>query len=173
MLTTHRPDAFCLLETKSSAPSNPPRFIQRLGFTEHLAIPSDGYAGGIWLFWNPFLISINVLFSSTQLIHCFLSQGSKSMYATLAYIRPTSAMKQAFWNQARDIAATIQGPWVLMGDLNDIALDSERAPPRNGTGTGMRSQQFRDNIQSCNLLDMEASGAKFTWIRTENGIVTL
>ena len=129
MLITHKPNAFCLLETKSSAPSDLPRFIRRLGFSEHLKIPSDGCAGGIWLFWNPNLISISVLISSTQLIHCFCSQGPKGLSVTLAYVRPDSTMKQTFWNQAREIAAAIQGSWVLMGDLNDIALESERAPP--------------------------------------------
>ena len=145
--------------------------MQRLGFTENYQVPSDGLVGGIWLFWNPTSISINILHLESQLIHCKILQDTKELQATFAYVQPFTDKKIEFWNQAEAISRTAQGPWILMGDLNDIVFEFERAPQRNGSGT--RSQQFREYIQACDLIDMEASGCKYTWIREQNGRATL
>ena len=133
LLTSYKPDAICLLETKAST-REPPRFLSRLGFSETFQVPSTGLAGGLWLFWNPNLISISILRSESQLIHSGLSQGNNELNATFTYVQPSTEKKLEFWSQAEDISRSSSGPWILMGDLNDIAFESERAPQRNGSG---------------------------------------
>ena len=166
LLNLHRPDAICLIETKASS-REPPRFLSKLGFTENYQVPSTGLAGGIWLFWNPVSIIISVIESESQLIHCHLLQGNNELNATFAYIQPSTEKKREFWSQAEEISRTTLGPWILIGDLNDIAFESERAPQRNGSTTS--SLRFREHIQDCDLIDMESSGCKFTWIREQHG----
>lgn len=170
IMTSYKPDMICLLETKASF-RLPPRFFARMGFSENFQVPSAGLAGGIWLFWNPNLISIQIINSESQLIHCFLSQESKSLHATFAYVQPHAHKKEEFWQQAVQLSQNIRGPWILMGDFNDIAYETERSPQNRGPMP--RSVRFREHVHSCALMDMEASGCKYTWIQRRNGSVIL
>lgn len=52
-------------------------------------------------------------------------------------------------------------PWLLAGDFNEIKSPLEKKG--GGRVNEMRCARFNDWIQSCNLIDIEASGPFFTW----------
>lgn len=90
----HRPEAICFLETKALAQSNPDlRFMLGLGYNNDFQIPSLGFVGGLWFFWNSNSVVLDVLSSTNQFIHCSFFQGSREGLITFAYVQPRSSLK--------------------------------------------------------------------------------
>jgi hypothetical protein len=55
----------------------------------------------------------------------------------------------------------MSGAWMIAGDFNDIKCEEEK---RGGARVSVRKcNKFRERIDDCRLIDMEASGPKFTW----------
>ncbi|GLT38080.1 hypothetical protein SLA2020_123490 [Shorea laevis] len=128
-------------------------------------------AGGLWLFWRSSSVSLEILHSSPQFMHCSLSQQQVNCLATFVYVQPHVAMKELFWADLRSLAQNIVDSWVVLGDFNDIRTVDE-ASPRAMRGF-VRAQHFRERIESCGLHSLEPLGCKFTWIRKQSGRVLL
>jgi hypothetical protein len=65
------------------------------------------------------------------------------------------------WEDLLSIANTMNEPWLLAGDFNDIACEEEK---KGGARVCMRKcNNFQARINSCNLLDLGAMGYKYTW----------
>ncbi|GKU90588.1 hypothetical protein SLEP1_g4569 [Rubroshorea leprosula] len=64
-------------------------------------------------------------------------------------------------------AATMQGSWIVMGDMNDV-LSVEEVSPTPNCGFS-RAQVFRDRLDGCGLFSKEALGCHFTWTKKRNG----
>ena len=120
VLRHHRPDAICLLETKASAALSSLPFMIRLGFDKNYQIPSAGFAGGLWLFWQSNSVQIDILCSTNQSIHCSLMQGAQQLLLSFVYARPNPRLKAMLWRDLENFAvATTQGntvPWFILGD---------------------------------------------------------
>ncbi|GLT24835.1 hypothetical protein SLA2020_000040 [Shorea laevis] len=167
----HCPDVICFLETKADSASDALKFLRRLGFDKDHQIPSQGMAGGLWLFWRSSFVTLDVICSSSQFIHCSLSQQQISCLVTFVYVQPHVAMKDLFWTELERLARGFSGSWVVMGDFNDI-ISVEEASPVATRGFG-RAQHFRDRVTQCNLHSTEPLGCKYTWVRKHNGRVLL
>ncbi|GLU14892.1 hypothetical protein SLE2022_314330 [Rubroshorea leprosula] len=171
LIKMNRPDVICFLETKTDSATNALRFLRRFGFDKDYQIPSQGRAGGLWLFWCSNTVSLEILNSSSQFIHCALTQSQIACLVTFVYIQPHVAMKDLCWEQLRDLAEHVNDNWVVMGDFNDI-LTVEEASPKATRGF-MRAQRFRDRLTSCGLHSTEPLGCRYTWLRKQNGRVLL
>ncbi|GLT30193.1 hypothetical protein SLA2020_050080 [Shorea laevis] len=171
LIKMHRPDIICLLETKVDCFTDALSFLKRFNFDKEYQVPSQGKAGGLWLFWRSSSVCLEVLHSSPQLIHCSISQQQVAYLATFVYVQPHAAQKDLFWNQLNDLAQHITNSWVVMGDFNDILTVDEVSP--RATRGFVRAQRFRDRIASCGLHSTAALGCKFTWVRKQNGRVVL
>ncbi|XP_042056297.1 uncharacterized protein LOC121800870 [Salvia splendens] len=70
------------------------------------------------------------------------------------------------WDKLREISVKMEGlPWLVGGDFNTFVSKEERQGSRlNRTGEML---DFVDAINDCQLLDLGADGAKFTWARGE------
>ncbi|GLT34631.1 hypothetical protein SLA2020_091370 [Shorea laevis] len=133
LIKMNRPDVICFLETKTDSAIAAPKFLRRLGFDKDYQIPSQGRAGGLWLFWCSMVLKLEILCSSSQFIHCSLHQKEVSCSITFAYVQPDAAMKDLFWDEVSGIAQDIQSSWIVMGDFNDI-LSVEEASPKATRG---------------------------------------
>ncbi|GLT68417.1 hypothetical protein SLA2020_406500 [Shorea laevis] len=171
LIKMNHPDVICFLETKTNSATNAMRFLRRFGFDKDYQVPSQGRAGGLWLFWCSSSVRLEILHSSSQFIHCVLAQHQVACLVTFVYIQPHVAVKDLCWDQLRALAQHVAGNWVVMGDFNDI-LSVEEASPRATRGF-VRAQRFRDRLSSCGLHSTEPLGCKYTWLRKQNGRVLL
>lgn len=91
------PDVLVLLETRSNSAFTL-SLPKSLNFSNNVRIPSDGYAGGLWLFWTENNFSLKIVKENYQFFHCEVTERDKpSWYLTLAYVRPNTQDKEEFW----------------------------------------------------------------------------
>ncbi|GKV09037.1 hypothetical protein SLEP1_g20594 [Rubroshorea leprosula] len=171
LIKMQRPDIICFLETKADSSTTALNFMRRFGFDRDHQVFSQGMAGGIWLFWRSSTVCLDVLHSSSQLIHCIVSQQQVTCLLTFVYVQPHVTQKDIFWCQLREIASQITENWIVMGDFNDILSIDEASPC--AIRSFAHTQRFRDRVSSCGLHSTDSLGCKFTWVRKQHGRVLL
>ncbi|XP_031108411.1 uncharacterized protein LOC116012876 [Ipomoea triloba] len=129
-----------------------------------------GFAGGLLLLWNQSNINLEIVGHTSQSIHSKVKQGSDDLFITFSYVRPNLLAKTGFWENCSLFGNNIQGPWVILGDFNDIA--STDGQWGSDTISNSSPQRFVDAFSLCGLLDMGFSGPKFTWCRSVGNKIT-
>nr|BAE79385.1 unnamed protein product [Ipomoea batatas] len=162
LLSTTKADALCLLEIRSSKAEKMIALASRLGLTNHFIVNPLGFAGGLLLLWKPAL-NLSVISHNSQAIHTLASHRLGNCFITFAYIRPNTFAKCRFWEYCKQLANSIQSPWMVVGDLNDIATSDEQWGSSSLNYTSL--QNFVDAYSDCGLLDPGSSGPNFTWCR--------
>ncbi|KAK4275816.1 hypothetical protein QN277_018836 [Acacia crassicarpa] len=152
-----------ILETHCSKEDSARRADQ-LGFSHMELIDSEGYSGGIWCFWEPTISHVAVLEHHHQYMHLKITCVTGcSWILTVVYASPSNAGRRTLWSNLSRLTQTIQGAWLIGGDLNGAMLHSERRS----------SATFRTSYD-CDLLswvdmhdmrDVGFVGPKFTWKR--------
>ncbi|GLT80127.1 hypothetical protein SLA2020_515820 [Shorea laevis] len=167
----HKPDVICFLETKAEANVHALRFMAKFGFDKQFKVDSQGRAGGLWLFWKSSTVYLDIIFTTSQFIHCSISNQHVSFLITFVYVQPHGELKNVFWETVAALTPSITGKWIAMGDFNDI-ISVDEASPR-AVGRFARAQKFRDRLDKCGLQSKDALGCAFTWIRKSNGRIIL
>lgn len=139
------------------------RIAKKCGLDKPFIVDVRGQSSGIWLLWNSEVWKVEVLGSSSQLIHmkvafkhnspCFLT----TCYGSLHYVQ-----RQDLWRQLRDIHVDLSGPWAIMGDLNATLSPNERSGPPFASPLRPKSG-LANAINLCNLIDAGYVGDPFTW----------
>ncbi|KAF7822605.1 ribonuclease H [Senna tora] len=70
--------------------------------------------------------------------------------------------REKIWLQLSALKGKINGPWLMMGDFNDILYPSE---VNGGSFYQGRANKFADMMNNCDLMDLDCKGPKFTWRR--------
>ncbi|XP_074313570.1 uncharacterized protein LOC141648752 [Silene latifolia] len=68
--------------------------------------------------------------------------------------------REALWTNLKRLAKNVHGPWVLGGDFNCVIKGEERL---GGNVTQAESEPFQDCLKECNMVDIQAEGAFYTW----------
>ncbi|KAK8585316.1 hypothetical protein V6N13_076190 [Hibiscus sabdariffa] len=90
-------------------------------------------------------------------------EASGSVYMlSLVYASPSVSRRKVLWPHLRSLAASVNCPWVLMGDFNATIAASER---KGGAGSVRASRDFQSFIFDSSLRDMGFKGPEFTWSR--------
>ncbi|XP_019260707.1 PREDICTED: uncharacterized protein LOC109238677 [Nicotiana attenuata] len=84
--------------------------------------------GRIWVGWRRASVAVNIRYSTTQLIHCFVEDRQSQFNCELTYVYGynTIAGRKPLWDQLRNIRGSINGPWILLGDFNTILFSDDR-----------------------------------------------
>ncbi|KAJ4832557.1 hypothetical protein Tsubulata_000126 [Turnera subulata] len=137
------------------------RIIRRLNFSHSHRIEARGFSGGIWLLWDGNLISVDVLFNHTQLMHVRLTKGNESFLFTAVYASPQEKWRRFCWKNIEALAEGISEPWLLAGDFNAVLAGHERKDRfgRNGT----TNIHFRNCVVMSRLLEIDSAGSVYTW----------
>ncbi|KAI9109121.1 hypothetical protein K1719_019744 [Acacia pycnantha] len=88
-------------------------------------------------------------------------RGSPSFCLTAVYAIPSLDQKRILWEELESYADSISEPWVLIGDFNNIAAESERIGGNGFNAT--KARLFTDRVRRCKLTDLGAVGPQFTW----------
>ena len=162
-----KPQLVFLMETKQK--SRRVRKVRRkCCFSEEWIVEPNGKSGGLALWWSEEL-TVNILFSSKNIIHTSLSATNfdTPFYVTFIYGPPDEHDRNLCWNEIRRIARGINNSWLCLGDFNDIILQDEKM---GGNPRAMRKiLNFQCFVADCELMDLGYNGYRFTWCNNREG----
>lgn len=149
--------AVCFLETKTSCFARMEKVARKMGYSKVFNVDPLGFAGGLLLFWRPGEINLEVVGHTSQVIHCVVKDNrGMDVRISFAYVRPNRLSKEMFWRECRSYSESFQGPWVMLGDFNDIANVTEQwGSEEINHGNVNRFIEARDR---CNLSDLGNTG---------------
>ncbi|XP_061361003.1 uncharacterized protein LOC133304934 [Gastrolobium bilobum] len=84
--------------------------------------------------------------------------SSKSFLCTAVYANPNEVIRHAMWEEIMQISSSVNEPWIVGGDFNDIS--EKKGGSRPDLANCSRFQQFLD---ACRIEDIGGLGSKFTW----------
>ncbi|MCH86446.1 hypothetical protein A2U01_0007303, partial [Trifolium medium] len=127
-----------------------------------IATENRGYAGGIVVAWKKDNMNVTLCCKKFQYMHLKVNvMGGCDWYFTPIYASPNEDNRKSLWEDLKLIADSMQEPWMIAGDFNDIVCANEK---KNGAPVSLRRcNNFRERINACNLMDLGSVGAKFTW----------
>ncbi|CAN1124799.1 Putative ribonuclease H protein At1g65750, partial [Linum perenne] len=138
-----------------------------MGFASSYRADARGFKGGVWVVWDPLVVTLTIRDSGDQFIHAegSLLDGSK-YFITAVYASPRPTRRVLLWDVLKQIAVGMTSPWAVVGDFNSIlsAEDKQGGTPFSRT----RNKSFIDTVELCGLMDLPISGPRFTWSR--NGL---
>ncbi|GAU43787.1 hypothetical protein TSUD_378120 [Trifolium subterraneum] len=80
---------------------------------------------------------------------------------TVVYASPRDNERNETWQKLRNLADTINIPWLMIGDFNEIAKLDEK---KGGAPTDIRKcHNFNNWINECKLIEVTTVGTRFTW----------
>ncbi|KAL6176485.1 hypothetical protein ACLB2K_053118 [Fragaria x ananassa] len=122
----------------------------QLGLPNGVVVYSEGQSGGVALFWEDGLDIIILSKSSNPIdVEVFTVDGSGIRWRlTGFYGYPAATDRHLSWDLLRELADHSSLPWVIIGDFNEIVLDSEKdgGVPRNSTQMN-RSHTALDDVE--------------------------
>ncbi|XP_074303967.1 uncharacterized protein LOC141638453 [Silene latifolia] len=118
--------------------------------------------GRIWVMWKPSMVDIMFLEYHAQYVHMEVIEKASqcSFMVTMIYASNDLKEREELWGSLRRIAIGIVVPWVIGGDFNCVTQSSERL---GGRVTDAETEPFKNCIEDCGFLDMQATGAYYTW----------
>ncbi|GLT52118.1 hypothetical protein SLA2020_254760 [Shorea laevis] len=172
----YSPSIMLILETKLSG-QDAREAAANCGFSYTYVVDSQGRAGGIWLLWDGEDVYIDVVTSSHQAIHTIVKVRSHPLFSKFhwflsgVYGRPQFELRSQLWEELRVVANHFTGPWLVIGDFNDVVDQIEKfggAPVCQ-----YRVKAYTDCMSDCNLMDIGYTGGRFTWVnmRESNQII--
>ncbi|KAF4404081.1 hypothetical protein G4B88_014537 [Cannabis sativa] len=125
-----------------------------------------GLSGGLILMWQEEL-SVQVVSSSPGHIVAHIA-GKDFLPWTLTgfYGHPEAPQRHFSWQLLRDIYHETQGPWLCVGDFNEIVSLSEKSGGRVRRSVAM--EEFRKVLDECQLVDFCSVKSDFTWCNEHN-----
>ncbi|KAJ4839646.1 hypothetical protein Tsubulata_042952 [Turnera subulata] len=124
-------------------------------------VKARGLAGGIWLLWSEDTVQVQILVNHTQFIHARVVKRDQSFVLIAVYASPQANWRKYFWKNVEILAANTTEPWILAGDFNAVLEGGERKDKYGQPGVA--NKDFQDCVMQAQLLDLGATGSKFTW----------
>ncbi|XP_074305997.1 uncharacterized protein LOC141641225 [Silene latifolia] len=118
--------------------------------------------GRVWVVWNPNTYDVQPLDYYSQFIHMTVYSiiNSKMFYLTMIYAHNDIVSREELWRKMRAFAMQCDGPWAMAGDFNCVLTPEERL---GGHSFIAEMEPFRDCLDQCGMIDIPATGSKFTW----------
>ncbi|XP_074306271.1 uncharacterized protein LOC141641511 [Silene latifolia] len=118
--------------------------------------------GRIWILWKPHLYDIQFMEYNAQYIHMYIVNKSSQahFFHTIIYAFNGITERESLWLNIKRLAGSIQEPWSVGGDFNCVLQANERL---RGQVSIAESAAFQVCLDWCQLMDIKASGAFFTW----------
>lgn len=89
------------------------------------------------------------------------------MACSFIYASPTFANRCRLWDHLSLLCGQLHGPWILLGDFNEVLYSSEVSGGTFNVGHAALLAQF---LLHCNLLDIHSIGGLFTWRHNVRGV---
>ncbi|XP_074299170.1 uncharacterized protein LOC141630212 [Silene latifolia] len=105
---------------------------------------------------------VEIISSQAQVIHTrvtFLPTGVQ-WWASIVYVFNRIAERVSLWESLNHMSAVVNGPWMVMGDFNNVLAMNERI---GSEITIAESRGFQDCVANRGLMDTPAQEAFFIW----------
>ncbi|KAK1297667.1 hypothetical protein QJS10_CPB15g01194 [Acorus calamus] len=117
-----------------------------------------GYEGRIWILWRHDLLDLEILEESGQFVHGRVHEKHSQVEALITVIYASNLLEERIllWNNLKRLSRSIQSPWLVGGDFNEVRYSYEKIggrPPNI-----CRLQRFNDCIAHRKLLDIHSTG---------------
>lgn len=146
LVCIHSPDVVFLLETRVS-PARAQEIAPHLGFSDFCIAPTDGMAGGIWMLWNSDFVEVDIKYVEDQCIHALVGPKKQEKWLlSEIYAKPHKEDKMHVFNNLESMARSIDIPWIVQGDFNEIAFSHEKQGGRGNVYNWCR--EFQQIISS-------------------------
>lgn len=160
LINTHKPDLIVLTETRLSG-DRAHNVVNELGYRDFYIVDAMGFAGGIWMLWDPNTVSVDIIASSFQEVHSHIKVQHTSFLLTAIYASPHYDIRKIIWDKLGSLSSSLIILWLLMGDFNDISNRNEKfggCPPNP-----RKMFLFNQFLNRGNLIDLGFKGPKYTW----------
>ncbi|KAL2898046.1 putative RNA-directed DNA polymerase from transposon X-element [Bienertia sinuspersici] len=163
IIRTHQPNVLALVETHMGG-DHAVRMASILGYNGHVRVDAQGFSGGIWVYWNKNIVTVEPIRQHEQYIIMEIARvGEIPWYFTAVYASPNPSKRQELWRDLKTFAATHNKPWMIAGDFNETRYRWERSSSCGDTDR--RSRRFNDWVEELELVEVEFVGAAHTWAR--------
>lgn len=169
LIRKYHSSLFVLMETHVQFDSMK-RFWCQQGYEVVAIEEAIGHSSGLWVLSSDNRISISILESNAQAVTICIKCGRAKWVCSLVYASPTPSTRDQFWLYLEDLRGRIMDPWLLLGDFNEVLLPSE---VRGGVFCSNRARRFSEVLENCTLVDLGATGSRYTWRRSSNRIRTV
>ncbi|XP_029150754.1 uncharacterized protein [Arachis hypogaea] len=158
--------AYIILVETHVAFSSMKFFWESLGFLPIGIVEASGHKGGIWFLSFDVKAKYKVIATIEQCLTIEIASGGRSWVCSAVYGSPQLATRGELWNHLLALGASVQVPWLVTGDFNEILSSQE---VKGGLYNANRSNYFSNVLDACNLFDLATVGKKFTWFRRVQG----
>ncbi|CAN6204103.1 unnamed protein product [Urochloa humidicola] len=166
-LKSHHPKIVFLSETRMCA-NRSINLRWRLGLRNCLDVDSDGLSGGLALFWDD-SIEVSLLSQGERHIDVLITEEPSvaPWRATFVYGEPRVENRRDMWDLMRFLCGEWLGPWLVMGDFNEIMWQYEHfsETPRQER----QMLDFREVLSQCDLHDLGFTGLPWTFNNNQGG----
>ncbi|XP_058775885.1 uncharacterized protein LOC131650179 [Vicia villosa] len=119
--------------------------------------------GRIWILWNNNRVNLVVEDCTDQLIHVRVqsNSGDLVMWCTAIYAHNQIIHRRQLWRDIAQIHGGIDGPWMCMGDFNNVVCAMDRIG-----GRSVQENEYielTDMMKDADLHEKESQGDHFTW----------
>ncbi|KAK2378521.1 hypothetical protein QL285_066416 [Trifolium repens] len=136
-------------------------------YSKVAVVEAQGQAGGIWILQQEGNnLSVQVEDIYVNAITFSIAIGSNKWFCSGIYASPTPSLRNQCWDHLCDVHSRYEGPWVIIGDFNEIISPREQ---RGGNFYQHRADGLITMMDNCNLVDLSSVGGKFTWHRNCRG----
>lgn len=155
----YKPDLIFLFETHFPY-SGSAQFWERMDYKCVAVEEAQGHSGGVWALVNKSCNTcVNVIDSTPQCITLELVNNGASWSCSGVYASPNYNLRCGLWDHLSNLKNNIHGPWMMIGDFNDVIMPSEQ---HGGIFSHMRVDRFGQMLSNCNMMDLNFFGTKFT-----------
>ncbi|XP_024021734.1 uncharacterized protein LOC112091706 [Morus notabilis] len=140
---------------------------RRCGFHGGFYVDCSGRSGGLMLMWKE-EVEVHIQSYSQSHIDCHVRFPHGVWWRfTGFYGNPSRSDRHHSWTLLLRLKSLSNLPWVVAGDFNEILFLSKKEGGNNRYYPSMN--QFRDTVESCDLVDLGFVGPKFTWDNGQEG----
>lgn len=126
LIRKHSPRFLIIMETRVGFHKTK-SFWDRAGYVSVHFVDARGQSGGIWILkqnGSNIVTVVHYFYMDTITIKLIL--GGSSWFLSNIYASPVYSHRLDLWRHLIDMRSTMDGPWMLIGDYNDIIHPSEQ-----------------------------------------------
>ncbi|KAF3440104.1 hypothetical protein FNV43_RR18382 [Rhamnella rubrinervis] len=167
VIKRHNPSCVFLMETKCNR-ERVKIVGRKLGYEKEVIVEAKGAAGGLVFFWRGDL-NVHCLWDTDRVICLSVWNVDRSKECILigCHGTPYYKEKKSFWDKMGHLVNSMEKPWMLFGDLNEVLMESEKW---GGRSIWSRQRFLKDFLLQVQGIDLGFHGSKYTWNNNIDGL---
>ena len=126
-----------------------------LGFDHLFTVEQLGLNGGLALFFMD-NFQVNVLFSNNRMIDFEVVVDGVKVFMTFVYGDLVLERREKVWERLTRFSTTRTGPWVMIGNFNEITDHNEKEGGRQRCDSSF--YPFKQMLSDCGMLEFPFTG---------------